>query len=63
MLTVPGCAGPPQAGVHTKKGGEAWTLSQSTKDPAKVTAAKQALKGKLSKPVAEKPAQVRHSSK
>lgn len=62
LLTVPGCAAVPQGGVHSKKGGEAWTLSESTKDSAKVTAAQQALKGKLSKPMSEKLAQVRHSS-
>ncbi len=33
-------------------------LNQSNKDPAKVTAAKQALKGKLSKPMPKKTAQV-----
>lgn len=47
------CAGASK-GVKTKKGGEAWALSQSSKDPAKVTAAKQALKGKLSKPMLKK---------
>ena len=45
-------------GVKAKKGGEAWMLNQSNKDPAKVTAAKQALKGKLSKPMPKKTAQV-----
>lgn len=33
-------------------------LNQSNKEPAKVTAAKQALKGKLSKPMPKKTAQV-----
>ncbi len=47
-------------GVRAKKGGEAWTLSQSRKDPAKVTAAKQALKGKLCKPMPKKTTQARH---
>ena len=41
--------------VKNKKGGEAWTLNQSSKDPRKVNAAKQALTGKLSKPVLKKP--------
>lgn len=62
ILVVIDCAGPPKGGLNTKKRGEAWTLSQSTKDPAKVTAAEHALKGKLSKPVAKKAAQVTHSS-
>lgn len=33
-------------------------LNQSNKDPAKVTAAKQALKGKLSKPMPKKTTEV-----
>ena len=45
-------------GVQAKKGGEAWMLNQSNKDSAKVTAAKQALTGKLSKPMPKKTAQV-----
>ena len=45
-------------GVKAKKGGEAWMLNQSNKDPAKLTAAKQALTGKLSKPMPKKTAQV-----
>ena len=40
--------------MKTKKGGEAWTLSQSSKDPAKVNAAKQAVNSRLSKPVPKK---------
>lgn len=55
------CAGVPTA-AKSKSGGEAWALHQSSKDPARVTAAKQALTGKLSKSVPKKPvqAQVRH---
>lgn len=47
------CSGVSKA-AKAKKGGEAWTLSQSSKDPAKVNAAKQALKGKLSGPLTKK---------
>ena len=48
--------------VKPKSGGEAWALNQSSKDPVRVTAAKQALVGKLSKSAPKKAvlAQVRH---
>ena len=47
---VPGSAG-------KKRSAEAWTLSQSSKSPAKVAAARKGLEGKLSKP--RKSSQVR----
>ncbi|KAL3148288.1 hypothetical protein ABBQ38_013754 [Trebouxia sp. C0009 RCD-2024] len=45
--------------VKSKSGGEAWALNQSSKDPARVTAAKQALTGKLSKSIPKKPVQAK----
>ena len=48
---------------ENKRSGEAWTLSQSSKSPAKVAAAHKSLEGKLSKPGPRKStnAQVGHS--
>ena len=51
--------GPPQAGqanAGKKRSAEAWTLSQSSKNPGKVAAAQKSLEGKLTKP--RKPSQV-----
>ncbi|KAL3136932.1 hypothetical protein ABBQ32_006538 [Trebouxia sp. C0010 RCD-2024] len=45
--------------VKSKSGGEAWALNQSSKDPARVTAAKQALTSKLGKSVPKKPVQAK----
>lgn len=52
------CAGTPKH-VKSKSGGEAWALNQSSKDPARVTAAKQALTSKLGKSVPKKPVQAK----
>lgn len=39
-----------QGSTGRKRSAEAWTLSQSSKSPAKVAAARKGLEGKLSKP-------------
>lgn len=54
-----GCCAGPVKKVKSKSGGEAWALNQSSKDPARVTAAKQALTGKLSKSIPKKPVQAK----
>ena len=44
--------------IKSRKGGKAWSLNQSAKEPKKVIAAKKAIAGMISKPVIKKKTQV-----